>query len=300
MSNLEMKLTDIVSSVMLGQPVFDTMHVNYEGPSYFVVIDKKTLKEVSRFEGEFLLNMHTINSFEQGDIITIDVTGSEGPAFEIMLIDGLKLKDEEFREYAKQTYPGFKHTRIEMDLNATPNRAGFKPTKFSTSKPEVLEEDWMSYCIQGYEYPMVAPSTWGKKPTQVIYGSGNAVLFQDRLYRIDLETGEKRVWMEAGGYAMSEEIVLESPDNEIVLAQVMSNADKDSDLPPFLVFLDGETLEEIARAEFHEDLDFAFVIHGTYVQKNYEEYDDDTTTTTSSSNFTQNFILASLFLAFLK
>ena len=177
----------------------------------------------------------------------------------------MKLKDDEFRQHAKQVFPGFKHTRIEMDFDSKPNFSGFKPAKFSTSRPEIPEEDWMAYYNQGYESPFVAPSTWGKKPTRVIYGSGFSNIFQDRTYRIDIETGDKKVWLEGGGYTMSEEIVMESPDKkEIVLAQVMSHADKDSNLPPFLVFLDGETLQEIARAEFHENLDFAFVDHGTY------------------------------------
>ena len=56
--------------------MFEVMNVNYNSPSYFIVVDKYTMKEVSRFQGGFLLNLHTVNAFDYNNTLTIMVVFS--------------------------------------------------------------------------------------------------------------------------------------------------------------------------------------------------------------------------------
>ena len=84
---------------------------------------------------------------------------------------------------------------------------------------------------------------------------------------------------------ISESLVIEPPkdvDDPKIIVNVVIPVEMDSNLEPFLVFLNGDDLTEINRAFFPNHVHFPLLFHGTFVAS-------DVTKTSTNSPKTTDF-----------
>jgi carotenoid cleavage dioxygenase-like enzyme len=181
---------------------------------------------------------HTINAFEDGDDLVVDLCAHEDAS----IIDLLEL--EALRS-------GSGHST----LGARPLRLTLAAGSGVASSRELADVD--------LELPRIAYRTNNGQPYRYIYGgSAGGAAFLKRLVKIDIEDGSFAVWDEPNAWA-GEPVFVPRPggvdeDDGVVLSVVL-DADAGSS---FLLMLDATTFEEIARAQAPHHVPFGF--HGQF------------------------------------
>jgi beta,beta-carotene 9',10'-dioxygenase len=181
---------------------------------------------------------HTINAFEDGDDLVVDLCAHEDAS----IIDLLEL--EALRS-------GSGHST----LGARPLRLTLAAGSGVASSRELADVD--------LELPRIAYRTNNGQPYRFIYGgSAGGAAFLKRLVKIDIEDGSFAVWDEPNAWA-GEPVFVPRPggvdeDDGVVLSVVL-DADAGSS---FLLMLDASTFEEIARAQAPHHVPFGF--HGQF------------------------------------
>lgn len=115
---------------------------------------------------------------------------------------------------------------------------------------------------EGLELPRVARGD-RTKPYRYAYAQGAAERDGNHVAKVDVETGDSRRWQESGLF-VEEPVFVRAPDAErpsdegCVLVTALNTAERRTDL----LVLDGETLDERARAPLPHAVPFGF--HGRY------------------------------------
>jgi beta,beta-carotene 9',10'-dioxygenase len=181
---------------------------------------------------------HTINAFEDGDDVVVDLCAHEDAS----IIELLEL--ERLRS-------GSGHST----LGARPLRLTLAAGSGVADARELADVD--------LELPRIAYRTHNGLPYRYIYGgSAGGAAFLKRLVKIDVEDGSFAVWDEPNAWA-GEPVFVPRPggvdeDDGVVLSVVL-DADAGSSL---LLMLDAGTFEEIARAQAPHHVPFGF--HGQF------------------------------------
>ncbi|XP_025080912.1 beta,beta-carotene 15,15'-dioxygenase-like [Pomacea canaliculata] len=117
------------------------------------------------------------------------------------------------------------------------------------------------------ELPRINYDKFNGRKYRYVYGTG---IFGSnmQLTKLDLDKREVVTWKE-DGWMPGEPVFVPEPgaaeeDKGVVLCPVLSKTGKD---PCFLLILDGQTFQEIARAETPADLKMPLTFHGNYVPK---------------------------------
>lgn len=181
---------------------------------------------------------HTINAFEDGEDIVIDLCAHEDAS----VIEMLEL--EKLRA-------GTGHSA----LGAQPLRLTLAARSDVVSTRELADVD--------LELPRIAYRSHNGHPYSFVYGAGAGdAPFLKRLVKIDVDDGSYTVWDEpntwAGEPVFVPRVGASAEDDGVVLSVVL-DADSGSS---FLLILDAQSFEEIARAQAPHHVPFGF--HGQF------------------------------------
>ncbi|MGQ0623831.1 MAG: carotenoid oxygenase family protein [Sporichthyaceae bacterium] len=205
----------------------------------FVVIDRRTGREVSRHAAKSFFFWHTINAYEQAGEIVLDLVASESPQA-VWDLELDKLRDPDHR-------PAFwgRPRRYRLPLAGGP----------------AIERQIANVRM---EFPRINDAH-NTKAYSTVYGvaytSDDSDWF-DSIIKTDVDTGATVSWQENGCYP-GEPIFVPRPDagaedHGVLLSTVLDSHDGRS----FLLVLDASDLSEIGRAELPHHLPFNF--HAQY------------------------------------
>jgi beta,beta-carotene 9',10'-dioxygenase len=183
---------------------------------------------------------HTINAYEDGDALVVDVCAYEDASvIELLELDRLRAGTDERGPEARP---------LRLTLGAG-----------GAVESRVLADTDL-------ELPRINYRTRNGKPYRYIYGGSSAgAPFLKRLVKVDLDDGSHRVWDEPGAWAgepvfvprVSGDGAIEEDDG--VVLSVVLDADAGTS---FLLVLDAHTFTEIARARAPHHVPFGF--HGQF------------------------------------
>ncbi len=239
---LELNLFKLIFSRLLNTPFESTFKWTPEHGNKFHLLNRKT-GEIKSYSSETFFFFHTVNAFDQGTEVVIDLCRYDNPdIIKSLYIDTLREKGIAPQDMSKLT-------RIVIDTES----GGVIFKTLSEERIELPTFDFSKAC-EKYRY---------------VYGLGyrKDILadVNNQLVKIDIETGESKIW-HYDGYYPSEPLFVAAPGREaedegVVLSVVLDTAKGNS----FLLVLDAKSFTEIARAEAPTYLPVG--LHGMFYQK---------------------------------
>lgn len=184
---------------------------------------------------------HTINAFDDGDDVVIDVTAYEDPSIVSAFFLKAMARDD-------VGFPPARPRRLRADL-----RTG------RVSDSVLADVD--------VELPVIDYAQHNGRPYTYAYAVGRrddeTASFWNQLVKLDVSTGETRFWHEPGTYP-SEPVFVADPDRRheddgVLLSVVLDHQTRGS----FLLVLDAADLSELARAHAPQRIPLGF--HGQHV-----------------------------------
>jgi beta,beta-carotene 9',10'-dioxygenase len=200
--------------------------------------DRKTGALARTWVADPFFVFHTINAFEDGDDLVIDLCAHEDASIiELLELDRLRA--------------GADHS----DLAARPVRLTLRASSGRAQSRELADVD--------LELPRINYRRFNGKPYRYAYGgSASGAAFLKRLVKIDVTDGSHVEWDEPQAWAGEPVFVPrpggEAEDDGVVLSVVLDVAAGRS----FLLVLDAASFTEIARAEAPHHIPFGF--HGQF------------------------------------
>lgn len=227
-----------LSAFSFGKPFIENYCWAPEQGSRFIVIDRRT-GEVAR---EFLLDaffmFHTVNAYERGQEIIVDVCAYEDPD----IIGVLYLESARKKAFSKL--------------------GQFKRFILSLQTGKAYGE---SLAEGAFDFPRINYKTVNSQSYQYIYCADCSQLptgFFDKLVKINLQGGSVATWREEGCYT-GEPVFIATPtaksEDDGVVMSIILDAKRDKS---FLLILDAISFQEIARADLPHRLPFG--LHGQF------------------------------------
>lgn len=230
--------------LLWNRNITDSMNWEPEDGTVFHVVDRRQRKLVARYRSEPFFAFHNVNAWDEGGDVVIDLCGHDDPS----VIDELFV--DRLRDIS--TVPGLgrlRRYRLENVSSATIDEPRSVSARTLSDAPVELPRFNQNYHMS---------------PTRYVYGisAGENSDFWDALVKIDVQTGDHRIWNEDGCYP-GEPVVVAAPEGEdeddgVLLSVVLDGHDGSS----FLLVLDAGTLEEVARATGAPPVPFGF--HGNF------------------------------------
>ncbi|WP_227375726.1 carotenoid oxygenase family protein [Haladaptatus halobius] len=214
----------------------------------FLVFDRSSGERVAEPTTNPFFFFHTVNAFESGDEIVVDLVAYD----DATIVEDLFMASVEGGSAGAsrdaEPFPGasegvLTRLRVPTDGGEIGRRASYR----------------------GIELPRVAPSA-RTRPYRYAYGQATGRRGENGLVKVDVETGTSREWWEEAKYA-GEPIFVADPaaeegasdeDRGVVLAPVLDVETERS----LLLVLDSETFAERARAHVPHHIPFGF--HGEF------------------------------------
>lgn len=221
-----------------GRPFIENFKWTPEDGTRFIVVDMADGKVVVESEAEPFFAFHHVNAFEDGDQIVVDAVSYDDSS----IIDALYL--DKLRAGGDLPLPSFRRYRIPM--------SGGDATE------EVLSET-------AIELPRINYGKVNARPYRYVYGAASLRSddFVNAIAKIDLETGDEKIWHQVGCYP-GEPVFIAAPDAEGedsgILATVVLDSTAESS---FLLVLDSDSFVEICRTYLPHHIPFGF--HGQFV-----------------------------------
>ena len=243
-------------SLLAGRSPFDAYRWEPEHGTQFTVVDRADGRVVQRSRTGALFCWHQVNAFEVGDDLVLDLPVMPGrTAMSQFLLSELR-------------GPGPRTPAGELRRYRVPLGGGPVTYRLLTTTP--------------IEFPRIAYERVSTRPYRFVYGVSTpdslAVGFSDRLVKIDVATGEARVWARPG--CLPGEPVHVAPprpgagpgtvadsdpagtdgaeDDGVVLSFVLDTVAGRS----FLLVLDAASFTETARVQLSHAVPLGF--HGQY------------------------------------
>jgi len=229
----------------------------------FYVIDRGAGGVVAKYKSDPYFCFHTINAYDKGDDVIIDLTAYDDHS----VLYSLKLDNMRFPlEYPK--FPVGSPRRFLL--------AGVSSIPKDTTAPA----ETVFYCAKTkvMELSTIHPSKYHRKYRYcygMSVGGGPGVVISDQILKLDMDhpdiesaeiraNGSGQVWKEEG-CVPGEPIFVPNPggteeDDGVVLTVVLDS----TLLKSKLVILDAKTMKEIARAEMKTAFPAGF--HGAFVK----------------------------------
>ncbi|KAL1915497.1 uncharacterized protein VTP21DRAFT_6621 [Calcarisporiella thermophila] len=226
----------------------------------FYVVDRKLGKHVSTFETDPYYAFHTINAFDEGEDIVLDIACyKDHTVIGDYYIENLRNPSGKVPQQAI-----FRRYRLK--------RAG-RPT---SNKPNDLSRAEIDFEVPeaNFELPGIHPKRW-QKSYRYVYGVSRSglhdTLLYDRIIKVDLDAikrkdGSGLSYWEEERCTPSEPVFVPSPnateEDDGVLLSVVLDGHRATG---FLLVLDARSLKEIARAEMPEGKIAPHNFHGVFV-----------------------------------
>jgi len=220
------------------KPLIENYHWKPEEGTQIQVIDLND-GSVSTYQAPAFFAFHHVNAYEEKDQVIIDVvTFENADVVRALYLDELRSN--------RHTHAAGYLSRITIDLS------GSQEATMHRLSGKLLE------------LPRINYAGVNACPYRFAYGAGNTQPgnWLDDITKIDVETGEFQVWHAENCYP-SEPVFVASPhsqqEDEGVLLSVVLDADAQN---TFLLVLDAQSMQELARARVPEILPFSF--HGNF------------------------------------
>lgn len=211
---------------------------------------------IATYELDPFYCFHTVNAFDEGDDIVIDlITYADLGVLEELKLDNLRNPDR------RRTFGGAPATLQRILLPNVPAAAAAGPKAASAGTVSTLSD------ALEYELPRINRGLQFK-PYRWMYAIAvktGVSPWVDRLAKVDVTTGSALEWAEPGCYP-GEPIFLPEPgadprteeDRGVLLSVVLHGPSQRS----FLLVLDAQSMKELARAEVPQVVPFGF--HGNF------------------------------------
>lgn len=226
--------------IFSGKPLIDILTWKPEKGTRFLVIDKHNGNLVGTYISETCFGYHHINAFEKEGEIIVD----------LIIYKDSQIVDAGYLERFKSgiyTMPIPELRRYHLYLNTT------------HITYDLLSTDFV-------EFPRINYNKYNGKEYSFIYGmsSNNSSGFLNHLKKIDILKKNSKMWYEEGCYA-GEPVFVEAPhateeDDGVVLSVVLDTNNKNA----FLLVLDAQSFNELARVEVPHHIPFG--AHGQYYE----------------------------------
>ncbi|KAJ3099538.1 hypothetical protein HDU97_002981 [Phlyctochytrium planicorne] len=261
----------------------DSLKFDEKRPVLFVVVDRKSKKHVATYRHQSAFGFHTINAWDEGDDIVLDIPISDtaGGVYDLYVE----------RPNYSSGWPSLHRYRLPNVSEAIKSGASAAPhilTSPIDNLEKVLPEaNREQISTIGIELPRFHPRTH-RKPYRYTYGISNTLTNPDlnqnltdkeknansifnALVKLDLATvpAKHLMWHEKGCFP-GEPIFLPRPgaagEDEGILVSVVLRGHMGKTRTPtsFLLILDAQDLSEIARAEMPESHVVPFGFHGNF------------------------------------
>ncbi|WP_459191276.1 carotenoid oxygenase family protein [Halosimplex sp. J119] len=201
----------------------------------FHVIDRETGERVATATADPWFVFHHVNAFEADGELVVDLVAYPNAD----VVEGLYLSEaSDWFEHGSDGQ--LRRFRVQLDGRAVASEALYEGCEL----PRVARDDR----TREYRYA---------------YAQGAADRDGNHVAKVDVTTGESRRWEESGLF-VEEPVFVRAPDAErpsddgVVLATALNTNERRTDL----LVLDGETLDERARAPLPHAVPFGF--HGRY------------------------------------
>lgn len=224
-------------SFLSSDPFIENYRWYPERDTRFRVIDRRTGERVAEANAAPFFTFHHVDAYERSDELLVDLVAFEDHAIiEALALDNLRslspdLPGGELRRY-----------RIDLDDGTATGRTVFDGP---------------------IEFPTINYAEANAHPYRYCYGVGRGpATFNDRLHKIDVESGTDRLWQDEGIHPGEPLFVPrpggEAEDDGVLLSVALDTEEERS----CVLIFDASAFEEIARAYLPHALPFDF--HGTF------------------------------------
>jgi beta,beta-carotene 9',10'-dioxygenase len=222
-----------------NRPFIDNYRWDPDAPARFLVVDRDSGELRGSYETDAFFCFHHVNAFERGDELVVDLIAYEDAS----IITAFYL-DGELGE-PSESLPGGELRRYTIDLDG------------GGVRHRTLAEGAL-------ELPRIAYGSRNGRDYTYVYAAGVEGDWLDRLVKVDVCDGTRRVWESPGCYP-GEPVLVARPgasaeDDGVVLSVVLDAEAERS----FLLVLDAASFDELARAEAPHHIPFGF--HGQFVR----------------------------------
>ncbi|ODN02416.1 Beta,beta-carotene 15,15'-monooxygenase [Orchesella cincta] len=256
----------------------DYMEYRPEMKNKFHVVEKETgkLLKTEYLSADPFFFLHIVNCYEQENELVMDLiafpnancihidlvdfrNGNEGPEHDLATTRRFVIPLIDFSEHKDGDIP--EDTNLIKSVKTSATAINHK--KVITLTCENLSES-------GLEVPIVHPNFRGK-PYSIFYGGGPRTVgfYKNSLCKVNTLTKESILFRLAEHEFLGEPMFIPNPngteeDDGIIISCVTRAIHEEKSS---LMFLDGKTMKEIARAEFHNFIPLA--VHGILLPKSY-------------------------------
>ena len=224
-------------SIPLSKKSFiDNYRWEPERGTRLIVIDRHSGEVRGIYETEAFFCFHHVNSFERRGELVVDLIAYDDPS----VIHKLDMDNLRAGESAMATT--LRRYRIDLE------------------RGDVVREDIASEISP--ELPRIHYARNSARDYRWMYAAGTDHEWFNSLVKVDVTTGDVKSWSEPGCYP-GEPVFIERPDGSaeddgVILSVVLDSNTERS----FLLMLDAQSFEEVARAEAPHGIPFGF--HGQY------------------------------------
>lgn len=256
----------------------DYMEYRPEMKNRFHVVEKETgkLLKTEYISSDDFFFLHIVNCYEQEDELVVDLiafpnanciridlvdfrNGNEGPEEDLATTRRYVIPLIDFTEPKEENIPEEVNLIKVIKTSAT----AINHKKVITLTHENLSE-------AGLEVPIVHPNFRGK-PYTIFYGGGPRTVgyYKNALCKVDTQTKESILFRLAEHEFLGEPMFIPNPngteedDGIIISCVTRARHDEKSSI----MFLDGKTMKEVARAEFNNFIPLA--VHGIVLPKEF-------------------------------
>jgi carotenoid cleavage dioxygenase-like enzyme len=222
------------------KPLIENYEWKPEQGTRFLVVDREDGSLRASVEAEAFFTFHHVNAFEDGGELVVDLVGYDDPS----VIDALYL--DALRAEPGTSSPGTLR-RYRLPLDGGPAaREDLSPLRM--------------------ELPRIAYRRCNGRPYRYVWAVGeSAPATFDSVLKVDVTEGTARTWREDGCFP-GEPVFVAAPgaqgeDEGVVLSVVLDTRAGRS----FMLVLDAQSLEELARAEAPHHIPFGF--HGQFARE---------------------------------
>lgn len=221
-----------------ARPFIENFFWKPDDGTRFIVISRKTNHLVGEYKTSAFFAFHHVNSYEESDKIILDIVSyKDASIIKALYLDVLLGKFSE--EYSDSQL-----MRFSIDLN-----------KKSVDSFPIAEHS--------IELPRINYEKFNAKKYKYAYAVGlDRKDFINKLVKIDVESGKKKIWQKKLCYPGEPVFVCcpsaEGEDDGVILSVVLDAKNRKS----FLLVLDAKTFNEIGKAILPHHIPFGF--HGNY------------------------------------
>jgi beta,beta-carotene 9',10'-dioxygenase len=224
------------------QPIFNDFEWKPGRGTRFLVISKQDGTVVRTHQGPDFMGWHTINAYERGKDIFIDISS-----------------------YADSSLTDFLYFDRLLKYYAAPIP---QPLAYRYHlRPGISDVETTQLSDQHFDFPRINYETYNGKPYRYVYGAGSKldapVDWGNALMKVDVQGGDPaKIWDEPECYP-GEPVFIPRPgaqveDDGVVISLVLNGECNNS----FMLVLDGRSFREIARAKLPHVTPFGF--HGAF------------------------------------